>query len=318
MVSFRYVFGPALSKRFGFFLGINNIPHKICSYSCVYCQLGKTTKYTIDRKPLSDVDRVIEEVKTILASDVNIDYVVFFPCGEPTLDRNIGCITEKLKSKFDIPVAIVTNASLLWRDDVVADLMAFDLVSIKVDAVTEETWRLINRPHRELDINRILQGVKHFAEIFRGEIVTETMLVRGLNTSEEELSRIAEFLRTLHPSRAYILAPTRPPSERWILPPRNKDLIKALNIFSAYFEKDEISLLSVPEFSEFIVLDDPKKYFLSLVGVYPLRLEFATRILSKEYEDPQRALRELIDMKLIRIISYGGKKFLIKRRDHTH
>jgi len=207
------VFGPVISRRLGVSLGINNIPYKKCSYTCIYCQLGRTIELTIERKPYSDPSRLVAAVSSALEHSGKIDFATFVPDGEPTLDSNLGRGISLLKKELDVRVAVLTNASLLWLDEVRNDLLEADLVSVKIDASNASTWRRINRPHPQLDYNTILKGLQVFSQNYGGILITETMLVEGINDEEEELSGIADIAASLSPSKAYIAIPTRPPAE---------------------------------------------------------------------------------------------------------
>jgi len=217
------VFGPVPSRRLGRSLGINNIPYKTCTYSCVYCQLGRTTHMLIRRrrfyKPkeiLTEVERKVEELRL---KGERIDYLTFVPGGEPTLDANLGREILLLK-RIGIPIAIITNASLLWKHDVRESLLEVDLISLKIDAVSQNLWKKVNRPHKNLQLNDILHGIKEFTKIFDGTIISETMLIDGINYGEE-LKRIVDYLGKLDKlDAAYIAAPTRPPAEGWVKPAR--------------------------------------------------------------------------------------------------
>jgi len=193
-------FGPVPSRRLGRSLGINNIPPKVCTYSCVYCQVGRTTEMTIGRRKFYDPDEVLQDVQEkICKSDEAgepIDYLTFVPDGEPTLDANLGREIERLKP-LGIPIAVITNNSLLSRQDVRDDLMGADWVSLKVDVVEERTWRRVNRPHGRLELASMLEGALTFAQSFQGRLVTETMHVAGVNDGEEHLSQVAGFLERL-------------------------------------------------------------------------------------------------------------------------
>lgn len=208
-------FGPVPSRRLGRSLGINNIPPKICSYGCCYCQVGKTTKKTIDRSAFYPVEVIRESVREKLdqarLADERIDYLTFVPDGEPTLDSDLDREITALRA-FGLPIAVISNASLLSREDVRATLEKADWISLKMDSVTEATWRLIDRPHRRLALPAILEGARSLARRFAGRLVTETMLVAGLNDGEEELTSLARYLEELKPARAYLAVPTRPPA----------------------------------------------------------------------------------------------------------
>ena len=143
-------FGPVPSRRLGQSLGINNIPPKVCTYSCVYCQIGRTIKMDVHRKEYYNWDKILDDVRIkirkVQESGETIDYITFVPDGEPTLDINLGREIEAL-GKFGIKIAVITNSSLLWRDDVRQELLDTNLVSVKVDSTREKIWRKINRPH---------------------------------------------------------------------------------------------------------------------------------------------------------------------------
>ncbi|MCK4893026.1 MAG: radical SAM protein, partial [Calditrichia bacterium] len=171
-------FGPVPSRRLGRSLGINNIPPKICSYACVYCQLGKTIKMQIERQAFYRSEDILESVRDrvrqILKQQEKIDYLAFVPDGEPTLDINLGINIDAVKN-LAIPVAVISNGSLISRPDVRSDLRKADWVSLKVDAVAEELWRAIDRPHGKLNLHQILDGMLVFRSEFKGTLVTETM-----------------------------------------------------------------------------------------------------------------------------------------------
>ena len=163
-------FGPVPSRRLGKSLGINNIPCKFCSYDCVYCQVGRTINKTIERKAFYNPEDIFKSVEERInkLSNENIDYLTYVADGEPTLDINLSKEVEMLKD-FGIPIAIITNSSLIWREDVGEDLLNFDLVSFKVDSADEKIWREINRPHKELKLENILKGLLKTREEFEGE-----------------------------------------------------------------------------------------------------------------------------------------------------
>ncbi|MBN1866791.1 PLP-dependent transferase [Candidatus Sumerlaeota bacterium] len=165
----RYSYGPVPSRRLGRSLGINNIPAKVCSYSCIYCQVGRTTRIRSDRRFFYDPNDVFRDVKSKLAKATEVgervDYLAFVPDGEPTLDVNLGRESMLLKT-LAVPVAAITNSSLLWRDDVREDLSRADWVSLKIDAVREPIWRRINRPHKAIRLSQVLDGMLAFAKTF--------------------------------------------------------------------------------------------------------------------------------------------------------
>ena len=266
-------FGPVPSRRLGRSLGINNIPAKICSYSCIYCQLGRTIKISVERRAFYDPERIIRnvtrKVEDAKVRGEKIDYLTFVPDGEPTLDSNLGVEMGLLK-EIRIPIAILTNASLLWRADVREDLLKADLVSVKVDAVEEDLWRKINRPHKSLKIDEISEGIIEFSKEFKGELITETMLIDGLDYTDE-LEKIAEFISELRPYKAYIAVPTRPPAERWVKPAEERVVNRAFQVFSKKLGNDAVEYLIGYEGNAFAFTGNVEEDLLSVTSVHPMR-----------------------------------------------
>jgi len=306
-------FGPVPSRRLGQSLGVNNIPPKHCSYSCVYCQVGPTRRQELGRRTLIDpaevVDAVSRKVGACRAMGQAIDYVTFVPDGEPTLDLHLG---EEIRGvgALDVLVAVITNGSLLALPEVRVDLAAADLVSVKVDAVEEATWRRVNRPHPDLELDRVLRGVEAFAEGFTGELLTETMLVAGVNDAAESVEAVAAFIAPLAPSRAYLAVPTRPPAESEVKPPDAAALVRAHEIFVGKVPSAE--LLVSPEEGTFGRTGDPVQDLLAILSVHPMREPIAARYLDEAGADPG-VITELIRDRRLERVGYRGDMYLICR-----
>ncbi|NLB45606.1 MAG: radical SAM protein, partial [Clostridiaceae bacterium] len=206
------VFGPVPSRRLGQSLGINHIPPKTCSYACIYCQLGQTQNMSVSRNIYTEPEmlrrQVGQKLGQVRASGQTVDYLTFVPDGEPTLDSRLGQAICQLKV-YKTPIAVISNASLIWREDVQEELSAADWVSLKIDAATERLWKRINRPHRSLKLPEILNGIEQFAHRYSGNLVTETMLVAGYNDEPEQVEAIARQIGRIRPKTAYLLVPTR-------------------------------------------------------------------------------------------------------------
>ncbi|MCK4539503.1 MAG: radical SAM protein, partial [Candidatus Krumholzibacteria bacterium] len=228
------VFGPVPSRRLGKSVGINNIPPKICTYSCVYCQLSRSIKMVTDRQEYYDPeDLLIETKEKIKNAELNnepIDYLTIVPDGEPTLDINLGRLIDLLKP-LGFKVAIITNSTLLEIPEVRQDIGKADWVSVKIDTLDEKTWRKINRPHRKIKFDSMLDGIRSFSREFIGQLVTETMLVKDLNDDTENARKVAEFIGELKPSIAYLSIPIRPPAEKWVEVPKEQKINNAYQIF---------------------------------------------------------------------------------------
>lgn len=229
-----YVYGPVPSRRLGQSLGIDPIPLKTCNWNCVYCQLGRTVPLVNVRKEkeYAPPDIILAEVREALAAHQpgEIDWVTFVGSGEPTLHADIGRMIREVKTLTDLPVAVITNGSLLYLPQVRQALALADAVMPSLDAGTAELYRRVNRPHPEVTLERLVEGLTVFRRVYRGELWPEVMLVRGLNDTEEALCDIAAILRRVRPDRVAINLPTRPPVETWVQPPDEEGLMRAVAI----------------------------------------------------------------------------------------
>jgi len=311
------VFGPVPSRRLGRSLGINNIPPpKRCSYSCIYCQLGRTKILTTERRQFYDT-RVLKRALSERLTEINeddIDYITFVPDGEPTLDESLGEHVKVIRESLDKPIAILTNSSLISIEGVRRDLMKFDLVSIKLDAVSEEVWRKINRPHPSLNLSDILDGMRIFRREFPGKLISETMLIDGVNSERSEIKQIADELSKIDPDKAYLAIPTRPPAENWVKPVNEEKLVESYEVFSESLGRDRVELLIGYEGMEFKIGRDPVKDLLSIATIHPIRLDYIYQILSKLIHNPNELIERLVNSGEMRIVKYRGKTFLIRRR----
>ncbi|VVB63802.1 Radical SAM superfamily protein [uncultured archaeon] len=306
-------FGPVPSRRLGRSLGINNIPPKVCSYSCAYCQVGRTTQTEVERRPFYQPEEILKEVKEKLETAANmrkaVDYITFVPDGEPSLDVNLGQEMDLLKP-LGIKVAVISNASLIWDEGVRKELSKADWVSLKVDAVDELAWRRINRPHSTLKLDSILGGILDFYRSYKGVLATETMLARDVNDSERSLEMIADFLAQVHPAKAYISVPTRPPAENWVMPPSEESINRAYQIFSRKMER--VELLVGYEGDIFDFTGDVERDLLSITAVHPMRKEAVDKFLEQAGKSWD-VIQRLIDAGQLVENEYGGNRFYLRR-----
>ena len=210
---FRYLYGPVPSRRLGRSLGIDLVPHKICTYDCIYCQIRKTTKKTLLRREYVPVKEVLEEVKTfLLEGSSSIDYLSLSGSGEPTLHSKIRSIIKGIKEITSIPVAVITNGSLLCEREVREDLLQADVVLPSLDAVSPEIFMKINRSHRKLSIERVIEGMVEFRKIYKGQIWLEILFCKGVNDTSEELQKMKEVVKQIKPNLIHLNTVVRPPS----------------------------------------------------------------------------------------------------------
>lgn len=308
-------FGPVPSRRLGKSLGINNIRPKACTYSCVYCQLGKTSENVVERQVFYQPCDILKEVQRRVANaterNEQIDYLTFVSDGEPTLDVNIGQEISLLR-RMGIPIAVLTNASMLWSNDVRQDLLKADYVSLKVDAISNTLWRKIDRPHKDLELSAILTGIQDFAEAFKGTIVTETMLLDNIDYGNE-FEGIANFLASLKKlNRAYIAVPTRPPAETWVKPAREEVINAAFQVFSEKLGVDRVEFLIGYEGNTFAFTGDAEEDLLSMMAVHPMREEAIKEFLVKANSNWQIIEKLLAADKLVELMYEGNRYYMRK------
>ena len=301
------VYGPVPSRRLGRSLGVNHVPPKTCTYSCVYCQLGRTNTMICDRRKFYEPNHIVELVeKRIKKKDV--DYVTFVPDGEPTLDVNLGKMIKGV-NELGVNTAVICNASLLWREDVRNDLEYADWVSIKVDAITENIWKKIDRPHGKLKYTDIGEGMIIFSETYNGTLSTETMLVKKVNDGEEP-RKVAKFLKNIDPDISYVAIPTRPPAEKWVNPVDEVTVNFAYQFFSR--ELRDVEYLIGYEGNAFASTGNFEEDILSITSVHPMREEGVKDLIRNDeanWEDVER----LIDSNKLVELSYLDNLFYMRK-----
>lgn len=307
------IFGPVPSRRLGRSLGINNIPPKICTLSCIYCQLGRSLKMIPDRQEFFSPDELLREtvdkIKACQAKGERIDYLTVVPDGEPTLDIHLGRLLEGLR-QTGAKTAVITNSTLMDRADVRSDLSSASWVSVKVDAVSEAIWRKVDRPLKSLDYEGIKEGLLLFSREFNGTLATETMLVKGVNDSSELLRETASFLALLKPSMSYISIPTRPPAEKWALPPDESVINEAYHIFSEAGLPCEY--LIGYEGDAFAHTGDLAENILSITAVHPMREE-AVKKMVDESAGSFEVIEELVKKEELIRTNFNNHIFYVRK-----
>jgi len=306
-------FGPVPSRRLGRSLGINNIPPKICSYSCIYCQLGRSIKVQSERREFYSPDMVAARVEDKVAlarrKGEKIDYLTFVADGEPTLDIHLGEEIERLKST-GIRIAVITNASLLWDKNLREELKGADWVSLKIDTLNEKTWQQIDRPHRSLELDALLSGLMDFRDLFKATLTTETMLVHEVNDMSVQVIEVADFIHRLNPDVSYISIPTRPPAEKWVRPSNEYRLYLAYHIFSERSLNTE--LIVGYEGNQFARTGNIEKDILSITSVHPMRGDAVHDYLCREKAGWEVIDNLIAEEKLLKF-EYGGNTFYVRK-----
>jgi len=251
---------------------------------------------------------VSEKVYQLRNSNEVIDYLTFVPDGEPTLDINLGKTIKFLKS-LGIRIAVITNSSLLWDENVREDLMNADWVSVKIDTVDQKIWHKIDRPNGKLDFQKILSGIKTFASSFKGIMVTETMLLKGINDNVESIKSTSELIKKLNPDKAYFLVPTRPPAEKFVEPPSAENLNLSYQIFASNITA--VELLTGSEGTDFSFSSDVEKELLSILSVHLMCKDAVEKFLTRA-STKWDLINELIDKNILKEVQYSGSTFFVK------
>jgi wyosine [tRNA(Phe)-imidazoG37] synthetase (radical SAM superfamily) len=235
-------------------------------------------------------------INKVGADGYTVDYISFVPDGEPTLDKNLGTLISMLKQELHYPVAVITNGSLLWREEVAEAVSRADWVSVKMDSVVESIWQRINKPDRRLELSKVLEGIRTFSSSYRGELVSETMLVDQLNTAARELTVLADYLSGISLSKAYLSVPYRPPAISSVHVPDPKQLKRAWGTFED--AGLNVGDLTHYEGEQFIVTADTAQDILSIAAVHPLREDALRRILERSNADWQLVEQLIADGRL--------------------
>jgi wyosine [tRNA(Phe)-imidazoG37] synthetase (radical SAM superfamily) len=231
MNSYRHLYGPVPSRRLGRSLGIDLVPHKICTYDCIYCQIGKTTEKTLVRKEYVPVREILEEVGRFLEEETSsADVLSITGSGEPTLHAKIRSVIGGIKDITSIPIVVITNGSLLYEEEVREDLLRADLLLTSLDAVSPEVFRKINRPREGFSVEKVIEGLVEFRKVYRGQIWLEILFCKGINDSKEELLGMRKAVDRIRPDRIHLNTVVRPPSEKWAVPLNQEEMeeIRAL------------------------------------------------------------------------------------------
>jgi wyosine [tRNA(Phe)-imidazoG37] synthetase (radical SAM superfamily) len=232
-----HIFGPVPSRRLGFSLGIDAVPFKVCTLNCVYCQVGRTSVKTLERKQWIAPQAILDELRNILAKEEQIDFITFSGSGEPTLNSALGEMIESIKDMTPTPVAVLTNGTLFYLPEVRRDVLDANVIVPSLDAVSPEVFEKLNRPHPDLTVENMLRGLKLLRKEFRGQLWLEVMIVKNINDSMDELKKIAAAIEDINPDKIQINSVFRPAAERSIEPAFTETLELAKVLFG---EKAEI------------------------------------------------------------------------------
>jgi len=307
---YHYLYGPVPSRRLGQSLGVSPIPPKTCNYSCVYCQIGRTTHFTNVRQDFFPKEEILNEIKTFIKSSVSFDYITFVGEGEPTLCKSLGWLIRETKKLTDKPIAVITNGALLYDPETRNDLLAADVILPTLDATTQELFKKINRPVKQLLIDKIIQGMMDFRSEFKGQIWMEVMLVKGLNDDSESISKIRNVLEKLNCDRVYVNVPIRPPAENWVkISDKNRviEICKELNAHNiAHYESIVGFYLGDSE--------DIENQILNITTRHPLREIQIFEMIDLPDSEVKLLLQKMAENGKLKQVDYNNQIFWINAK----
>jgi wyosine [tRNA(Phe)-imidazoG37] synthetase (radical SAM superfamily) len=302
MKSYRHLYGPVPSRRLGRSLGVDLVPHKICTYDCVYCQVGKTTKKTLQRKEYVPTEEVLEEVRDFSSKGgTSIDHFSLAGSGEPTLHSRIGSVIKGIKEISPVPVAVLTNGSLLYLQEVRDDLLAADVVLPSLDAVSKEVFRRINRPHPGISVDKVVEGLVEFRKVYRGQIWLEILFCKGINDNKDELGQIKRVLDRIRPDRIHINTVVRPPTEPWAAPLNSEEMEEIRAFFgerASIISEFDRHPLSLPEINV-------REEILRILERRPLSLVDLSQRMATSKKELEATIQPMVEEGVIQTRRFG-------------
>jgi len=301
----NHVFGPVYSRRLNKSLGIDLVPFKTCTQDCVYCQLGPTTCKLLERGSFCNVGKIITELKQEL-EQVSPDFITLVGSGEPTLCKELGEVISEIKKITSIPVAVLTNGSLLFQSDVRNDLVQADIVCPSLDAGNDYTFQRVNQPIPSIDFETFLNGLIQFRREYHGQIWLEVLLVRGITDTQEEVVQIAQCAAQINPDRIHLNTVTRPPSDTLV----TGLTLSELEEFASLFTPTAEVIAEYPTVSEVItsVKDIQQEDILNVIQRHPCSLHELSFALDVSEEIIKPVLKDLIHQEKVEVFNIRGRE----------
>lgn len=311
---YKYLFGPVPSRRLGISLGVDLVPHKTCSLNCIYCECGRTTNLTIERKEYVPTDTVLAELKTFLEPAPKLDYITFSGAGEPTLHSGIGEIVKFLKTNFnDYKIALLTNGTLFYQPGLIEEVRNIDLILPSLDAASDLIFKKLNRPFHKLKIDKIIDGLIQLRKQFTGQLWLEVLIVPGLNDTEEEIKQLKSHIQRIKPDRIQLNTLDRPGTVTWVKPATKDSLEKIAHqlgsqaeIIANFRQREEVASYNA----------DVESTILQTIKRRPCTVEDLSSTLGLHQNEINKYIETLLSRNLIRseILERGVFFKSIKKR----
>lgn len=300
------MYGPVPSRRLGRSLGIDLVPHKICTYNCIYCQIGKTAEKTLIRKEYIPVQDILEEVKEFLQEETSpIEHLSLSGSGEPTLHSKIDSVIAGIKAITSIPVSVITNGSLLYEKEVRESLLRADRVLPSLDAASEEVFAKVNRPDSEITMDRVIGGMVEFRKVYRGQIWLEILFCKGVNDHQSELIRMKNAVDRIRPDLIHLNTVVRPPFEKWAVP-LDQETMEELSVFFG----EKASIISEFDRHPTVATErDIEEEILKILKRRPLSLRDLSKGMGIPQNELDRYINPLLEEGRIQRRVFGGSVY---------
>ncbi|MGC8502318.1 radical SAM protein [Desulfurella sp.] len=305
----EFLFGPVPSRRLGLSLGINIIPHKTCNYNCVYCEVGKTTNLTNKRQSFYNIEDIKKDFVEHIDKVGKFDFITFSGSGEPTLNKDLGELIKFVKSFNKAKIAVLTNGSLLYDQEVRRELYEADVVIPSLDAAIESTFKRINQPHKELNLKNIIEGLKLFTQEFSGEVWLEIVFAKGINDKKQDIEALIKAIEYIKPKKVQIGTIERPPAFNSIQKLSNDELM------SIYMALKDYNVELIKPFADKNINFDEflEKSVIKMISIRPCSIEELSDVFDAKNEDVDNIVTKLINEKKAFKKIFGNKEFISAR-----
>jgi wyosine [tRNA(Phe)-imidazoG37] synthetase (radical SAM superfamily) len=300
-----HVFGPVPSRRLGFSLGVDPVVPKTCTMDCVYCELGPTTYRTVCRAPYVDVDDVLLELSERLSESRRIDFVTLSGSGEPTLNVDLDRLVAGIRRLTDLPVAVLTNGSLMTDPAVCATLAGVEVVAPSLDAVSQSVFETVNRPDPTLDVAEIAAAIAAFAQRFKGRLWLETLLVAGLNDDPVEIQALRETIEKISPDRVHVNTVVRPPADpdvKPVDPARLREIARRLG------PRAEV-IAGATERVQMMIDRGTEELIVAMAARRPVTVLDIARAIGTSQADAAKLVSALSEKQVLELVRHDGKLY---------
>lgn len=304
-----YIFGPIPSRRLGLSLGVDLIPPKTCTYDCLYCEVGRTTCHTLDTGPLVGLNEIADELEKALFKS-RPDTVTLAGSGEPTLNSGMDRIISFIRERTDVRIAILTNGSLFWKEDVLNKVLEADIILPTLSTVFDETYQSIHRPCQGLEVSMIIKGLKELRRRFKGLIFLEVILLAGINDTDKEIEGLKKAVIDISPDRVQLNTVIRPPSDPRALP---IDMARMEEIRGFMGSSAEV-IGYPPSKTRYVEHDSARLSVIEMARRRPVRLIDIAEVLNKTQDDAAQLIKGMVIKGDLSEKRHGGEVFYIKKK----